>query len=445
MTTFDITDVFWRLAGVLTLVLANGFFVAAEFSIVAVRKTRVDQLVAEHQRGARAVRRAVTNPDSYIAATQLGITMASLGLGWIGEPAVASLIQPLLGFLPATLAATTAHSVSVAIAFAIVTALHIVLGELAPKTIALERAEATALLVVKPTELFMRAFAPFIRLLNGAGQAVVRTIGLRSRGGHAMVHSEEELKMLVTASQEAGVLEEGEEQMLHRVFGFADLTAGQVMVPRTELVAVAASMPREAMIGEIARGGYSRVPVYRANLDDVVGILHVVDLLKPAGEGEHIDVAALAREALTVPTTRPANEVLSEMRRRGVREAMVIDEYGGTAGMVTFESLMEPIVGELATGGLSRISLLPGGAAEIDGLVLSAEVNLQFGLHIDQDTFTTVGGFVLGQLGRRPRIGDVVAVDGRTLRVEALDGIRVARVKLSPPAMPAVSEDSTEG
>ena len=431
MTKFDVADVMWRLAGVLALVLANGFFVAAEFSIVAVRKTRVDQLVAEHQRGARAVRRAVTRPDSYIAATQLGITMASLGLGWIGEPAVASLIQPLLSFLPATLAEATAHSVAVAIAFAIVTALHIVLGELAPKTIALERPEATALLVVTPTELFMRAFGPFIRLLNGAGQAVVRALGLHSRGGHAMVHSEEELKMLVTASQEAGVLEEGEEQMLHRVFGFADLTAGQVMVPRTELVAVAASMSREAMIDAISRGGYSRVPVYRANLDDVVGILHVVDLLKPIDGTARIDAAALAREALTVPTTLAANDVLAEMRRRGVREALVIDEHGGTAGMVTFESLMEPIVGELATGGLARINMLAGGAAEIDGLALSAEINLHFGLHIDQDTFTTVGGFVLGQLGRRPRVGDVVAIEGRTLRVEALDGIRVARVWLS--------------
>ena len=431
MTQFEIADVLWRLGGVLALVLANGFFVAAEFSIVAVRKTRVDQLVAEGHHGARAVRRAVSNPDSYIAATQLGITMASLGLGWIGEPAVASLIQPLLAFLPATLAEATAHSVAVAIAFAIVTALHIVLGELAPKTIALERAEATALLVVKPTELFMRLFSPFISLLNGMGQAVVRALGLHSKGGHAMVHSEEELKMLVTASQEAGVLEEGEEQMLHRVFGFADLTAAQVMVPRTELIAVAESMPRETLIDEIARGGYSRVPVYRSSLDDVVGILHVVDLLKPIERGEPIYAAALAREALTVPTTLAADEVLAEMRRRGVREALVIDEHGGTAGMVTFESLMERIVGELATGGLARINVLPGGSAEIDGLVLSAEVNLQFGLHIDQDTFTTVGGYVLGQLGRRPRVGDVVAIEGRMMRVDALDGIRVARVTLS--------------
>ncbi len=184
------------------------------------------------------MRRAVTDPDSYIAATQLGITMASLGLGWIGEPALAEFVTPAVTFLPTGIAEATAHSISVAIAFAIVTALHITLGELAPKTIALERSEATALLVVRPTEIFMRSFWPFIRMLNGMGRAVVKMIGLHGSGGHAMVHSEEELKMLVTASQEAGVLEEQEEQMLHRVFDFADLTAGQMMVPRTELVAV---------------------------------------------------------------------------------------------------------------------------------------------------------------------------------------------------------------
>ena len=222
----------------LALVFANGFFVAAEFAIVTVRKTRIDQLIAEGNWRAHAVRRAVTDPDSYIAATQLGITMASIGLGWIGEPALASVIQPALELLPdADRGHDRAQRSPSPSSFAIITALHIVLGELAPKTIALERAEATALWVVKPTEIFMKAFWPFIRLLNGIGRAVVNMLGLRSRGGHAMVHSEEELKMLVTASQEAGVLEEGEEQMLHRVFEFADLTAGQVMVPRTELVA----------------------------------------------------------------------------------------------------------------------------------------------------------------------------------------------------------------
>src|SRR6188768_116744 len=206
----SLVNILWHLAGVMALVFANGFFVAAEFSIVTVRKTRVDQLIAEGHRRARAVRRAVTDPESYIAATQLGITMASIGLGWIGEPALASMVQPLLTFLPMTIREPTAHTAAVAIAFALITALHIVLGELAPKTIALERAEMTALIVVKPTELFMKALWPFIRLLNGMGQTVVNLLGMRS-SGHALVHSQEELKMLVTASQEAGVLEEQEE------------------------------------------------------------------------------------------------------------------------------------------------------------------------------------------------------------------------------------------
>lgn len=424
----------WRILALLALVFANGFFVAAEFAIVTVRKTRIDQMIAEGHRGARAVRRAISDPDSYIAATQLGITMASIGLGWIGEPALASMIQPLFAKLPTPIADTTMHSVAVAIAFALVTALHIVLGELAPKTIALEKAEATALLVVKPTELFMKTFWPFIRLLNGTGQAVVNMLGLRSRGGHAMVHSEEELKMLVTASQEAGVLEEQEEQMLHRVFGFADLTAGQVMLPRTELVAIPADAPVTTVAARIAAGRETRLPVYRTDLDDVIGMLHVTDVLRAISASEPTTAGAIAREVLTVPETLGADDLLAEMRRRHVREALVIDEYGGTAGVVTFETLMERIVGEVPdqTGqGAARISVLEDGSAKIDGLALVTDVNTQFGLDIDEGTYTTVGGYVLGRLGRRPRIGDVIDVEGRRMRVDALDGLRVAKVWLS--------------
>ncbi len=434
----SLSGVLWRLGGVFALVLANGFFVAAEFSIVTVRKTRVDQLVAEGHPGARAVRRAISAPDSYIAATQLGITMASLALGWIGEPALATLIQPALAFVPASIAETTAHSVAVAIAFAIVTALHIVLGELAPKTLALARAEATALLVVKPTELFMTVFSPFIRLLNGAGGAVVNLFGLRGSGGHGMVHSEAELKMLVTASQEAGVLEEQEEQMLHRVFAFADLTAGQVMIPRTEVVAIPADATRDQIVALVAPG-HAHLPVYRGDLDHVVGILHVTDLLRAmVVPGAVINVAALAREVLTVPETIGADDLLAEMRRRGVREALVIDEHGGTAGLVTFESLIGRIVGDLASGAgrAQRIELLPDGSSNINGLVLVHDVNERFGLHIDATTYTTVGGFVLGSLGRRPRVGDTIDVDGRRMRVAALDGIRVATVWLSKRSKP---------
>jgi len=439
-----ISSVLWRLAGLMALVCANGFFVAAEFSIVTVRKTRIDQLIAEGHSMARAVRKAITAPDRYIAATQVGITMASLGLGWIGEPSLAALLQPSLAFLPENVAVTTGHTIAVAIAFTIITAVEIVIGELLPKWIALERAETTSLLVVKPLELFMRVLWPFIHLLHGTAQTIIKMLGFHGEGHRGGVHSEEELKMLVTASQEAGVLEEEEEQMLHRVFEFADLTAGQVMVPRTEIVAVAAETSREQILELLSRTGHTRLPVYRSNMDDMIGILYVTDLLRPLDRGANINAAALAREALMVPETLRADDVLAEMRRRNVREALVIDEYGGTAGLVTFTSLMERIIGDLGapSGESLRIHTLPDGSAEIDGLVLVADVNEQFDLKIDQDTYTTVGGFVLGQLGRRPQLGDAVAVENRTMRVDALDGIRVARVWLSRPVSPPEADEA---
>jgi CBS domain containing-hemolysin-like protein len=282
---------------------------------------------------------------------------------------------------------------------------------------------------VKPTEIFMKAFWPFIRLLNGTGRAVVNMLGLRSRGGHAMVHSEEELKMLVTASQEAGVLEEAEEQMLHRVFAFADLTAGQVMVPRTELAAVEADTPSDAALTQVTQSGGHRLLVFRSNLDNVVGILYIQDVVRALASGAGIAPAALAREALTVPETLAADDVLAAMRRKGVQEAVVIDEYGGTAGLVTFESLMERIVGDVGAPG-GRISIRPDGSADI---ALVTDVNEQFDLEIDEEVFTTVGGYVLGRLGRRARVGDTIEVGGRQMRVEAVDALRVAKVWLSVP------------
>jgi CBS domain containing-hemolysin-like protein len=440
----SLAGILWRLAVLLALVLANAFFVAAEFSIVTVRKTRIDQLIAEGHRGARAVRRAVSGPDRYIAATQLGITMASLGLGWIGEPALASIVEPSLTFLPARLAVATAHSVSVAVAFTLITSVEIIFGELTPKWIALEASEKTAIWVVRPLELFMRVLWPFIRILHGTAQTIIKALGFRGADRRAMVHSEEELKMLVTASQEAGVLEELEEQMLHRVFGFADLNAGQIMVPRTELAAVAVGTPRQAVIDQIAHGHHTRLPVYQRDLDHIVGMLHVTDLVGAlAVPDAPIDLAALARETLTVPETLAADDLLAEMGRRRAREALVIDEYGGTAGMVTFESLMERIGGEFG-GEAARIAVRPDGSADLDGLALTTDINAQFALHIDEDTYITVGGYVLGRLGRRPRIGDTIEVEGREMRVIALDGLRVARVWLSKAGKPATTE-GTDG
>ncbi len=423
-------DVGIRLLGVLALVFANGFFVTAEFALVTVRKTRIDQLVAEGNRLARTVRRAVSDPDSYIAATQLGITMASIGLGWKGEPWIAAMIEPLLGF-------AAAHSIATAVAFAFITALHIVLGELAPKTIALQHAERASLLVAKPTELFMIVFWPFIALLNAMGRGVVGLLGLRAPSRHSLVHSEEELKMLVTASQEAGVLEEDEEQMLHRVFGFADLTAAQVMIPRTEMVAAPTTASIARIAAEIQRLPYPWLPVYRASLDDIAGVVPVTDLFRAVTSPHaRFDLTTYVRDVLTVPETMKADDLLNEMRRQRMHLAIVIDEYGSTAGMVTFEGLMERIVGEVVSEfnpAGARVRLLPDGAALVDGLVLIGDVNERFGLHIDEADYNTVGGYVLGRLGRRARVGDTVDVETRTFRVEALDGLRVARVLITPP------------
>jgi CBS domain containing-hemolysin-like protein len=422
------------LLAVLALVLANGFFVAAEFSIISVRKTRIDQLLAEGSRMARPVRRALNNPDQFIAAVQLGITMASLGLGWIGEPAVASLLEPLVHSLPAPMSAATSHTLAVTVAFIIITALHIVLGELAPKTVALQYPEQTSLFVAKPTELFLRFFSPFIRALNAMGWAVVRMFGLKAASGHGLVHSEEELKMLVTASQEAGVLEEEEEQMLHRVFHFAEFTAAEMMVPRTEMAAVRTDASITEVVDLVWRGRHSSLPVYRGELDDIVGIMLVPDLVRALGSSQpNFNVGALAREALTVPETMKADALLRQMRRHRTHQAIVIDEYGGTAGLVTFERVMERIVGVLGGDfgtGVSTIRQRPDGSAEVDGLALVTDINDQFALEIDEETYTTIGGYMLGRLGRRPKVGDTVETGSRTLRVEAVDGLRVSRVRI---------------
>jgi len=437
-TLFGPGEIAWRLAAVLALVFANGFFVAAEFALVTVRKTRIDQLIAEGSSLARPVRRAITDPDSYIAATQLAITMTSLGLGWIGEPAVSSIIQPALGLLPLSLREATSHTIAVALGFAFITTLHIVLGELAPKTVALQHAERTALIVGRPTELFMRVFWPFITMLNSTGRAVVRLLGLKPPSGSSLVHSEEELKMLVTASQEAGVIEEDEEQMLHRVFGFGDLTAGQVMLPRTEMIALPVRVSRQDLLERLSQATQLVIPVYGAHLDDIVGLVRMRDLLGVvAGSAESIDLTSMLHEPLTVPETLKADDLLTEMRKRRTPLAIVIDEYGGTAGLVTFERLMERIVGEIGSvddRGTSAITVLTDGSALIDGLALTTDVNVQFGLQIDEDLYDTIGGYVLGRLGRRPRLGDSVEVGGRKIRVEALDGLRVARVLLSTPS-----------
>lgn len=427
-------DISIRLLVVLVLVAANGFFVAAEFSLVSVRRTRIDELVSEGDRRARVVKRSLADLDSYIAATQLGITISSIGLGWVGEPALARLLDPALeGLMPNGLAFVTTHTLAFLIAFSVITVLHIVFGELAPKTIALQRSEPTSLWVAAPLELFLRIFRPFILGLNTLGRLVVQGIGLQDTSGHALVHTEAELRMLVTASAEGGHLEQSEEEMIHRVFHFADLTAHQVMVPRTEIIGVPTDVTLEELRELIDREGRARLPVYDQTLDDIVGVVHVKDVFRALNRADDgpFDVRRITREALTIPESITINELLAMMKARRTHIGIVIDEYGGTAGLVTMEDILEAIVGPVQDEferPETDIELLNGSCARVNGLVLIPELNRELDVAIDDPNFDTVGGFVFGQIGRKPELGDEVTVGSLFFRVEALDGLRIARL-----------------
>jgi CBS domain containing-hemolysin-like protein len=437
-----------RLVAVAALVLANGFFVAAEFSLVSVRRTRIEELVQQGKASANAVKRALEDPDRFIAATQLGITIASLGLGWLGEPALSHLIDPLLVRLPESWVGAASHSISAALAFAVITFLHVVIGELMPKSIALQRPEATALVVAQPTLLTELFFKPAIWALNGTGNFLLRLIGMRAASGHEMVHSVEELKMLVEASEEGGILEDTERDMLHAVFDFGDLTVREIMVPRTEMLAVNADAPLEELIQLAARHSRSKFPIYEGDLDHILGIAHVKDLVRVQhDERQAATVRGLVREALFVPENIRLDTLLREFRLKRQHLAIALDEYGGTAGLVTLDDLVEQIMGEVQDPfekSTPEIQRLPDGSALVDGLTLIETVNEHLGLRLQDEYYDTIAGYVLGRLGRVAKVGDSLEVDGLRLKVEALDGLRIARLSLfrkpEPGPTPAVND-----
>lgn len=434
METSLATDLL-RLSAVIVLVLLNGFFVAAEFSLVSVRKTRIAELVARGDLSATAVQKALENPDRVIAATQLGITLASLGLGWIGEPALAHIFEPLIALLPGDFRSGVSHSLSAGLAFALITFLHVVAGELAPKSIALQNPEATSLIVARPTLWSERLFKPVIWALNGAGNLLLRWVGVRPATGHELVHSIEELKMLVAASAESGVVAPQESEMLHAVFDFKELLVRQVMIPRTEIIAIEADTPLNDIIPLVSQSSYTKFPVYDDNLDRILGILHTKDLLHAMQEtGWQAHTArSLVRDPIFVPETISVSALLRQFRDNRQHIAIVLDEYGGTAGLVTLEDLLEEIVGEVS-GPFDRITPeiqpLPDGSYLIDGLTLIEDVNASLGLDLSDPSYDTIAGYVLGRLGRIPKLKDTVDNGNVRLQVEAMDGLRIARLRL---------------
>jgi CBS domain containing-hemolysin-like protein len=410
---------------------------------VSVRRTRIAELVARGEAGAEAVQRAIENPDRVIAATQLGITLSSLALGWVGEPALSHYILPVVSLFPKVIQPDVSHSISAILAFGIITFLHVVVGELAPKSIALQNPERTSLVVAGPTLFTERLFKPVIWALNGTGNALLKLVGVKPASGHELVHSVEELKMIVSASAEEGLVHEEEHEMLNAIFDLGELVVRQIMVPRTEMIAIEADTPLDEMIGAVRQTTFTKFPVFENNLDQVIGILHVRDLFNAltAQDCEHCVARDFTRETLFIPETLHVGGLLRLFRAKRQHVAIVLDEFGGTAGIATLEDLLEEIVGEVSDQfdqGMPGFETLPDGSILVDGLTQLEDVNEQLGLNLREPYYDTIAGYVMGKLGRMPHQNDVVEGEKVRLKVVEMDGRRVSRVSLTikgaPPA-----------
>lgn len=420
---------------VFALVLANGFFVASEFALVGVRRSRVATLAAEGNRKAVRLLRLIDNLNAYISATQLGITLASLGLGWIGEPAVADLLNPLLeGRVPPAVL----HSISFAVAFSLITFLHIVMGELAPKTIALEMAEKTALAVALPMEIFYRAFYWPIRLLDWSGTRTVRMLGFTPSAGHGSVYTEDELRMLIDATYSHGQVEEEKRRLIRRAFDFNTTEACEAMIPRSEIAALPVTATLDDVLEAFRNHGYSRLPVYGEDLDDMVGVLYRQDMEPFMARDPDLDfsMTALLHPPTFVPSGKRLGSLLRQMQSTRTHLVFVMDEYGGLEGLVTLEDVLEEIVGEINDeyDEEVRSQILRDGAAFIlDGMLAVRDANRKLKLRLPEDeAYTTMAGFLLAQAGRVLEPGDEVPLKEGVFKVERVERRRIVRIRFTP-------------
>lgn len=417
------------------LVLINGFFVIAEFSLVKIRKTRLEELSLQGNSRAKLALKIVSAFDTYLGATQLGITLASLGLGWLGEPAVAALIAPLIyAYFPGS--AWLVHTVSIALGFTVITFLHIVLGELVPKAMAIQRVESLALFSVWPLYIFHKLGYPVIVLFNKAARAILALLGVKPATEAEMAHSEEELRMLVNASQRGGVLDQMESELIDNVFDFADRLAREVMVPRQDMICLFTDDPYEENLRVVRETAHTRYPLCIEDKDHVIGMVHIRDLmdLDMCGPGNK-DIRTIMREILVVPEGMSVARLLQAMRRKRTHLAVVADEYGGTAGLVAMEDVIEEIVGDIQDEhdeGEAEIQRFPDGSYEFDGLVLLDEVAELLNIRMEEHEEDTLGGYIFGMLGRRPEVGDQVNIGDYSFIVLRVNGFRVVRVKAEP-------------
>jgi putative hemolysin len=414
---------FLQLLAVVGLLLLNAFFVAAEYALVTARRTRITELRDQGSRRARVVLRITQNPARFIAAMQLGVTITSLGVGAVGEPVFARIFDPI----PAAI-------VSYGLAFLIITYLHVVIGELIPKGLALGHSDTVALAVSTPVSWFFVVFKPLIWVLEKSSDLALRLLGLEPPGAdRGAPYSEAELKMLLSRSTESGELERQEQEMLYKVFDFADKEVADVMVPRPEVVALSIDLPPEECLAAVIDSPFTRYPVYRETLDNVVGVLHVRDLFSALVDRgiANVRVEQILREPYIVPETKDLAAMLTEFRRTNQHMAIVVDEYGAMQGIVTLEDLLEEIVGEiedefdLPDESVERID---DDTIRIDGTFPIDDFNEQFGTQIPIEDFHTMGGFVFGLLGRAPGVGDSIDFDGMRIDVVEVEGSRIHKL-----------------
>jgi CBS domain containing-hemolysin-like protein len=427
------------------LVGINAYFVAAEFALVAVRRSRVEQLVRKGHPAARRVMAALDAPDDFISAAQLGITLASIGIGYLAE---ATLHDVILGYavrIPLDWVAAVpflgtpsgiAHAISTVLTLAVVTYFHVVIGEQVPKMISIQRADSVALWTVGPTQLFGALLRPAIRFMSGSASLVMRLFGMKATGVHSLAHEPEEIQIMVEQSQQEGKIEQEQEEMIHSVFEFGDMVAREVMTPRRDIIAVPLGAGQGEVVELVRVEQHSRLPVYDGSLDEIVGVLLVKDLIPYVADGgeRDFDVRAIMREPYFVPDTKPVSDLLAEFRTKNIHLAIILDEFGGTEGLVTLEDLLEEIVGDINDEydlpEPEDFTFTPEGDVLIDGGASIGEVNERFGLSLAEQDFDTIGGLLFGELGRVPRAGDTVELTGAVFQVEETLERRITRVRL---------------
>ncbi len=417
------------------LLLLNGYFVAVEFALVRARRTRLQAMVRAGDPIARFALRATDNLVHVLSASQLGITVASLGLGWVAEATVGHIFERWFGLLPLALDAGLRVSLGAGVALMAVTYLHVVFGELVPRAAALQHPEVWAKWLAPPLLGFAWLASPFTMLLNASADRALRLFGLRIDIGHEAVHSPEELKLIVEQSQREGELEQQDADLIEAVFEFSEKNAREVMTPRTAIVALDTGATLDEALGVVVEAGFSRYPVYEGSLDNIVGMVHARDLLpvllhRPAT----FSLASVMRDVHAVPGSREVEEVLADFKRLKEHLAIVLDEYGGTAGLVTMEDLLEELVGEILDEhdeGEAVTHRTAQGNTLVPGQMEIADVNDQHGLSVPEEDYTTVGGFVFGALGRLPQVGDRVSGGGAAWTVREMDGRRIAVLEMA--------------